>query len=435
MPLPRRLRSAQRPWGDCRRSPAGGMVLCVAGMCLAVASPLQANSGLQLEASVAAGGGYDSNALLEIRPDNVDVRAKGGFVGVEPEAGLAWRYGDWRLYARASALLRQSPQFGFVAWNTADLGAAFFKNTSQFAASLSASHFRANQFADERLWGLGPQLLASTALSQRWRLQANLLSQWRRALDSSQRLDAAGVALRFAASSRWHWGARGNWMSLASDLTSFDLPWKRVRVGPYVQADLFSDRLLAQVGPFVGVRQLNAETARQYGAVASIEGPLAFGVGWEARFDWTQEAGPAAAGRADRSELWIALTWRGATGRPGVIEKSSGARRTYAPLVQGNRALFRLPAKAAKTVRVVGSFDNWAGGVALKPGPDGVWQAWVTLPPGPIRYHFLVDDVPRKPPDSPRYVADGFGGVDGEIQAESSSAGDARVSPTTPPSF
>lgn len=406
-----------------------------AGICIAMGGPAYADAPLQGEATVAAGGGYDSNALLEIRPDNVDVRAKGGFVGVEPEASLAGWYGDWRIYGRASALLRQSPQFGFVAWSTADLGAAYLKGTSQLAASLSASHFSANQFAEERLWGLGPQMLASTALSQRWRLQGNLLSQWRSARDSSQRLDAMGVALRFAASSRWQWGARGNWMSLASALTSFDLPWKRLRVGPYVQANLFFDRLLAQLGPFVGVRQLNAEAARQFGAVASLEGPLWRGLGWAARFDWTQETGPEAAGRADRSEVWFALTWRGGVGEARPAENARTVRRTYAPMVQGNRALFRLPAKGAKVVRVVGSFDNWGSGVPLQAGPDGVWQAWVRLPPGPVRYHFLVDDVPRKPPDSPRYVADGFGGVDGEIQAEDATQGDTHVSPTTTPSL
>ncbi len=403
------------------RVAVGGTTMCLMGaLGLWSSRSLHADAPLQLEATVAAGGGYDSNALLEIRPDNVDVRAKGGFVGVEPEVGVAWRHGSWRLYGRASALLRQSPQFGFVAWSTADLGTAYFKGTSQLAASLSASHFNAPQFAEERLWGLGPQVLASTALSQRWRLQGNLLSQWRHAQDSSQRLDAAGVAFRFAASSRWQWGARGNWMSLASDFTSFDMPWKRLRVGPYVQADLLVNRLQAQLGPFVGLRQLNGETARQFGAVAALEGPLSFGLGWTARFDWTQETGPEAAGRADRSELWFAVTWRGDTGQAAVTAQARASRRTYAPLVQGSRALLRLPAKGAKVVRVVGTFDDWGPGVPLEQAPDGVWQAWITLPPGPVRYHFLVDDVPRKPPDSPRYVADGFGGVDGEIQAESS---------------
>ena len=369
-----------------------------------------------LEATVATGGGYDTNALLEIRPENTGVRARGAFVGLEPDVTLTLSRGDWRLYARGASTLRQSPQFGFVAWNTLDVGAAYLRHTTHLAAGVSANHFAASKFGDESLTGVGPQLIASTAVSERFRLFANVLSQWRSTQGTTQRLDAAALALRFSAASHLQVGARASWMSLASTASSFDQPWRRLRLGPHVQADGFAGRIQVQASPFVGLRQLEGNQAQQLGVLATIEARLAAGFGLLARLDWTQEGGPTAAGRGDRTEVWLALTWQTTAGQtlPGAMRAALPAA-DYAPLMLRGRVRFRLRAPAAKSVLLQGSFNQWGHGVALNPGADGIWETWITLPPGRVRYHFMVDDVPLKPPHSPRYVADGFGGVDGEI--------------------
>ena len=84
---------------------------------------------------------------------------------------------------------------------------------------------------------------------------------------------------------------------------------------------------------------------------------------------------------------------------------------------QAGRVRLRLGAPAGAVVQVVGSWNDWqAPGHALDPKAPGVYEAWLALPAGSHRYHFLVDGQPRRPPDSPQYAADGFGGEDGVLE-------------------
>lgn len=70
----------------------------------------------------------------------------------------------------------------------------------------------------------------------------------------------------------------------------------------------------------------------------------------------------------------------------------------------GLRRIFRLSGQRiprARSVRLVGSFDDWdANAHPLVRGPDGWWSISLELAPGTYYYFFLVDGVPRSDPES-----------------------------------
>lgn len=54
---------------------------------------------------------------------------------------------------------------------------------------------------------------------------------------------------------------------------------------------------------------------------------------------------------------------------------------------------FELPAVSAKTVSVVGDFNNWdAGSGLMKLRKDGAWTKAIRLDPGTYRFRFLADE-------------------------------------------
>src|SRR5205085_102650 len=92
-----------------------------------------------------------------------------------------------------------------------------------------------------------------------------------------------------------------------------------------------------------------------------------------------------------------------------------------APWVEGTRVRFRVRAAGARSVAVIGSWNDWRTDdlqQQLRPAADapGLWEAWVNVGKGEHRYHFLVDGKPARPVDAPRYRLDGFGGEDGVVE-------------------
>lgn len=76
----------------------------------------------------------------------------------------------------------------------------------------------------------------------------------------------------------------------------------------------------------------------------------------------------------------------------------------------GRLVRFVLHAPSAHDVRVAGTWNGWdAGREALHPGPDGVFFATVSLPPGQHEYQFIVDGAWTTDPASPLSRDDGFG--------------------------
>ncbi len=90
-------------------------------------------------------------------------------------------------------------------------------------------------------------------------------------------------------------------------------------------------------------------------------------------------------------------------------------RADYArsPMITPDGIIFLLHDHRARAVRVLGSWDGWAGpGLVAEEVERGVWQTDpLTLSPGTYVYKFLLDDSVWNPdPVNPLRVGDGFGG-------------------------
>ncbi len=76
--------------------------------------------------------------------------------------------------------------------------------------------------------------------------------------------------------------------------------------------------------------------------------------------------------------------------------------------------MFRYEAPAAQSVAVAGSFNSWVPQPLERQG-DGVWTLPVPILPGTHEYVYIVDGLAVVPPESPRQVDDGMGGVSGVV--------------------
>ena len=74
---------------------------------------------------------------------------------------------------------------------------------------------------------------------------------------------------------------------------------------------------------------------------------------------------------------------------------------------------FRFAALDANSVILVGDFTHWQkGGVPMRKGKNGVWEATVPLEPGKHSYRFIVDGEWRDDPECKLRVPNPFGGED-----------------------
>ena len=73
---------------------------------------------------------------------------------------------------------------------------------------------------------------------------------------------------------------------------------------------------------------------------------------------------------------------------------------------------FVLYAPEAKTVRVVGNFNNWmpTDDFVMERGANGVWSKVISLPPGKYEYKFVVDDNWIEDTKNPDLSDDAYGG-------------------------
>jgi chromosome partitioning protein len=74
------------------------------------------------------------------------------------------------------------------------------------------------------------------------------------------------------------------------------------------------------------------------------------------------------------------------------------------------RLVFHAP--EAKTVEIVGSFNDWRPNEEhkMERGEDGTWSKVVSLPPGTYQYKFVVDGKWVEDKENPHFIDDPFGG-------------------------
>ena len=78
--------------------------------------------------------------------------------------------------------------------------------------------------------------------------------------------------------------------------------------------------------------------------------------------------------------------------QPAAVGSATSATRYAAHTVAAVRPIvFELEAPAARSVQVLGDFNDWARGASMQRGADGRWRLTTLLPPGRYIYAFLVD--------------------------------------------
>jgi 1,4-alpha-glucan branching enzyme len=78
---------------------------------------------------------------------------------------------------------------------------------------------------------------------------------------------------------------------------------------------------------------------------------------------------------------------------------------------QTKKVQFRCSAAGAKSVTVVGTFNNWNPAVTpLRKARNGDWSATVSLPPGRYEYRFVVDGEWRDDTQAGEFVSNPHGG-------------------------
>jgi hypothetical protein len=84
----------------------------------------------------------------------------------------------------------------------------------------------------------------------------------------------------------------------------------------------------------------------------------------------------------------------------------------------GTKVTFVLHAPQARSVAVVGTFNDWdPGRLPLKKRSDGTWETQVTLPPGQYEYQFVVDGTHFVPdPEATEQQDDGLGGANAVLR-------------------
>ena len=112
------------------------------------------------------------------------------------------------------------------------------------------------------------------------------------------------------------------------------------------------------------------------------------------------------------------ITWQFGKNSPPIQRQTT---YPFSPnremIIEGNPAPFRIYAPGAKSVAVVGSFNNWNPTAnPLLMSENGWWESGVALNPGVYEYLYLVDGELVVPPEAERTTDDGFGGRNGIME-------------------
>lgn len=165
-------------------------------------------------------------------------------------------------------------------------------------------------------------------------------------------------------------------------------------------ARLISATQLLTATPQLSVAARVMAEIRQNPAPAPSEGPMRRTMGWLGR--------PRAVTVRLRPVWTLAL----AAGLATIILLPWGSRDGLTPGRAEGIASFVGHFPGARSVEVVGSFNNWSRGVLhlSDDDGDGIWHGKAVLPAGQHEYMFVVDGERWVPdPLAGRYVDDGFG--------------------------
>jgi 1,4-alpha-glucan branching enzyme len=104
-----------------------------------------------------------------------------------------------------------------------------------------------------------------------------------------------------------------------------------------------------------------------------------------------------------------------ALGAAAASVACAAALANQAPAETPDGVRFTLANPSAKSVSVVGNFNEWSATANPLTRGGKVWTAVVTLPPGEHLFMFSVDGKFVVPPLAEDYADDGFGSKNGVV--------------------
>ena len=394
-------------------------------------TPARAELGWAASADVLVEGGTDTNLLLTVSPDTPSGlgRAGGVFVATAPALALELRAAGATFEASYLGSYLRSESAGSLWSHELGLGVTSPAwGPLRLEAGAFLGRFQARAFPSNDVDSLGLLAGLSLELGSRARARVGYVAQFRRfpgitEADVTPDRDLlhaveAGLLARLAAWCRL--GPRGFLAYVAPSAPDAQDGFARWRLG--IDAVLGYGRPRVTASAWGGGLTVGSYHERQAGgtlrvayalfqwleAVAELDGSTPLSTG--ARSDYTGVAASVALGGSFG-------------GSPAPAPPSSPAIASLRPLAQAGTVRFRLRAEGARSVAVVGSWNGWSPQPLAPGGASDLWEVALAVTPGEHRYRFVVDGALRRPPDALRYVADGFGGVDGvlEIRARAGS--------------
>jgi hypothetical protein len=380
-----------------------------------------AASGAVLRATgqLELGGGHDDNMLLATAPDAPTTLSRlGGWFGqVAPTLALGLGGPRLRLELSYAGDYRFADQVGHLYFQQSDLIGYLMLGPLRLHLGATGGRFDASRFGEDQFLFAGGEGGLRLDIGESWRFLGRYRGQWRRlggVTLSTDLLHAGDGRIVYTPTSTLELGPQVS-VLLVQPRTAGGSRFLRWRGG--LEASVDVGPVTTSAGAWFSALQLGTNFERHVGGDLDIRWPVARSL---AVFASAELAHPVSSGASQdyaRRLFTVGLTvMASAATRPGAPPPSTDLR----PLVQGGRVRLRVKEPAAAEVRVMGSWDDWQapGQTLVRTAEPGLFEAWLTLPAGNHRYHFVVDGQARRPADAPRYAPDGFGGEDGVVEID-----------------
>ncbi len=409
------------------------LMVCGAGR---AAPPVHLSGSAEVEGAT----GYDTNLFLQIAasPDSPNYHAySGAFLRLHPVLTGASVGSGFRFELRYGVDVTQTFGAGRLYLQDADLSLSIPElGPLGLRAAVTGGRFDAGQFGTDSFWSWGGRGQLTLRAHETVRASATYEIDWRHFVDATalQVRGDLGQSARLAAiwspAPALDLSLDGEYMSLRSDVVDATQPagqLGRFRGGIGV-AYIPVATVTTSASAWAGTQSSDgAETDRQFGGALAVSHRAGAAVDLVVRYDLLLNRAVAVTS-SDYARHVLTLALVGHLS-PSPSRASAPVAEEgpvpLSPLVQGSRVRFRLRARGAATVSVIGSWNDWASEQPeqqLRATRDlELWEGWVEVGGGDHRYHFLVDGRPTRPVDAPRYLPDGFGGEDGALAVDADS--------------
>ena len=365
------------------------------------------------------GGGHDDNMLLATAPDApTSLNRLGGWFGqAAPALTLGIGGAGFRLEASYVGDYRYADEVGQLYFQEGDVTASLpALGPVRLQLGLSGGYFDSSRFPEEQFLFAGGEVGVRVGLTDALRVAGRYRAQWRRLGDLSMSTDvlhAADLRVLYLPTAAVELGPRAS-LLVVQPRAAGSYRFVRWRAG--ADGGLDVGPLTTSAGAWLGALELGALFEQHAGGHLQVRWPIGRNL---AVFGAAELAVPISAGASQdyaRRMVTLGVTASLTVARPADRPPEVDLR----PLLKPGRVRLRLKAAAGADVRVLGSWDDWQPpGRPLAPsGEAGVFEAWLELPAGSHRYHFVVNGETRRPPDASRYAPDGFGGEDGVLEID-----------------